>query len=687
MFTNTRSIQQLAFKSWSDELEVIEAIRSMELQFSRYLKTKKPSNFVTEIEDAHCITTYTQLLREKMWGVAMEGITMPPQQEQTRLYPWEEIGKEHTRRAILYTEQDHTCLHKQTSRGRHAPYFGSLTRLRAKRAALQVVEVGSVVSSIKQLMELHGWVKGNLSLTNLIEVLIAEKTTLSIEELQKYTQKVYSDSLTHRLRCPALRKGGMANQNLNHSSFYAITSDTALEYCKGGINYTICFQGCFLYGLSVLAHYTEMNLNQPKQMGLLFSCTHCTWVLPPESFSLETVHYKGIPLKDPMVEFHHKNIYERYPLHSQVSEDISYAVQMARKFAAWIVNRRMIDKITSLDNRAMEENLTLSFVNIAEFSRLQLPIFLKSFLFYCAVFDPLFFAKQLDYYNEILESVSKNPYDVLLDNLRRCGHLRSLCSLQEGPSQHKYTAAEMRSLLYNVLTSFCEDMKVILSTAYILTQEDHLHTVIRAMQIWLHVNELPCYITLSMSKDQLDSAIEQHYSDYPSLYPVVTLSEEETTHLIRLQPIKPTTQSTGSIIPLPPYAPTISDIRESLDGSKCFWVVDENPTSSSLAFLSRNENFLDLVKERHLITLEDPEGLCYSILSHTWIFKEGYPHWTSNEDWERDPYAINSDKCSISWDKDSYYCNGPKKHIKVYQKSLIVIPYPTQITWEEEEDV
>lgn len=37
---------------------------------------------------------------------------MPPQQEQARLYPWEEIDQEHTKQAILITEQHHTCLHK-----------------------------------------------------------------------------------------------------------------------------------------------------------------------------------------------------------------------------------------------------------------------------------------------------------------------------------------------------------------------------------------------------------------------------------------------------------------------------------------------------------------------------------------------------------------------------------------------
>ncbi|CAL1672379.1 unnamed protein product [Lasius platythorax] len=136
-------------------------------------------------------------------------------------------------------------------------------------------------------MELHGWVHGNPELTELIEVLIKKKTTLAIEDLQKYTAKVHSRSISHRLPCPALRRGGIANQNLNHSSFYAITSDTALEYAKRGINYTICFQSCFLYGLSILSHYTEVGHPITTQMGLHFSCNTCTWVIPPETFTLD----------------------------------------------------------------------------------------------------------------------------------------------------------------------------------------------------------------------------------------------------------------------------------------------------------------------------------------------------------------------------------------------------------------
>lgn len=48
---------------------------------------------------------------------------MPPQQEQIQMYAWENLTQYQARKAILFTEQAHHCLHKPTSRGKHAPYF------------------------------------------------------------------------------------------------------------------------------------------------------------------------------------------------------------------------------------------------------------------------------------------------------------------------------------------------------------------------------------------------------------------------------------------------------------------------------------------------------------------------------------------------------------------------------------
>ncbi|AYW51538.1 L polymerase RdRp [Formica fusca virus 1] len=671
MFANTRSIQQVAFKSWSDEADVIKAVQNLEKQYERYLQNKKEDLLCDELKNAACIGTYTQLLRERAWNTQMEGITMPPQQEQIKVKRWDQLTGDQSMKAILITSQV-TAAHKQTSRGKYTPYFGSITQLRAKRATLQVIEVGSMVSSIKQLMELHGWVKGNKQLTELIETLIKEKTNITIDELQKYTKKVYSGAIAHRLPCPALRRGGMANQNLNHSSFYTITSDTALEYAKGGINYAICFQSCFLYGLTVLAHYTELGIPISRSTALLFSCV-CTWRIPPESFTLPSVTYKGVATGVTIDQLRHKDVYERYPLHKQVDEHISYAVITARKFAAWIVNRRTVDKITSLDNRTMEENLTLTFINLAEFSRLQVPLFINSFIFYCILFDPLYFGTKYDYFNEILEGAVKNPYDLLIDSFKRCGHMQALNSLHGGPTKAYYSTEEARTLLYNIITHLCEDYRRILTTAYILTPEDKMPSLIRAMQAWLTINELPSILSVSMTKEDLDETLSTTYRDYPSIIPVCTLTEEETTTLIRAAPIQRIQEQGHMHVVYHLNDPPTSVNIHPAPALPYLYTILECPYATALTELSDRYDFTELVRDRVLVTIGDPEGLYYTILSHTWIYKAGYPYWSNNQQWERDPYAIMNDKCAITWSRQLYLANGPRITPCIPPNSLVLL--------------
>lgn len=671
MFANTRSIQQVAFKSWSDEADVIRAVHNLEKQYERYLQNKSEDLACDELKTTSCVGTYTQILREKAWNTQMEGITMPPQQEQTKLKRWDQLVGEQSTKAILITGQE-TTVHKQTSRGRYTPYFGSMTQLRAKRATLQVVEVGSMVSSIKQLMELHGWVKGNQQLTELIETLIREKTNIPINDLQKYTKKVYSGAIAHRLPCPALRRGGMANQNLNHSSFYTITSDTALDYAKGGINYAICFQSCFLYGLSVLAHYTELGIPISPNMGLLFGCS-CTWRIPPETFQLSAVTYPGVITGLVIDQLRHKDVYERYPLHKQVDEHISYAVITARKFAAWIVNRRTVDKITSLDNRTMEENLTLTFINLAEFSRLQVPLFINSFIFYCILFDPLYFGTKYDYFNEILEGAVKNPYDLLIDSFKRCGHMQSLNSLHGGPTKAFYSTEEARTLLYNIITRLCDDYRRVLTTAYILTPEDKMPALIRAMQAWLTVNELPSILSVSMTREELDQHLSTTYRDYPSLVPACTMAEEETTTLIRAAPVQQTYEQ--GLLYNADYMdqPPVSAVECPAPALRYLYIAYECPYASALVELCQKTSFQELVAGKTLVTIGDQEGLYYTILSHTWILKEGYPYWKNHQNWERDPYAVMNDRCTIPWSRRLYLANGPKDTPCIPVNSLVLL--------------
>lgn len=90
-------------------------------------------------------------------------------------------------------------------------------------------------------MELHGWVKGNPNLTTLIEYLIREKKRYLLKNYRSIHRNFIHDP--YHTDCLVLHCiGEVANQNLNHSSFCTITSDTALEYVRGDVNYTICFQ-------------------------------------------------------------------------------------------------------------------------------------------------------------------------------------------------------------------------------------------------------------------------------------------------------------------------------------------------------------------------------------------------------------------------------------------------------------
>jgi len=136
MFANTRSIQQTAFKSWRNELEVIETVKKLEARYALYLQKRKEDPQADEVKACLCITKYAQAIREIAWGIEIEGITMPPQQEQTRFSFWDRVPAFYSGRSILITEHLKKAITKTHFRGRYTPYFGSTTRLRAKRCRL-----------------------------------------------------------------------------------------------------------------------------------------------------------------------------------------------------------------------------------------------------------------------------------------------------------------------------------------------------------------------------------------------------------------------------------------------------------------------------------------------------------------------------------------------------------------------
>lgn len=172
---------------------------------------------------------------------------MPTPRDKITLIPWTQVTEKLVPSAIMVGWSGSSQANCFFTRGPKTPYIGSQTRVSTKRAALQVLEVGSMVEHIKTILEFKSWVKGSEGLQNLLQVFIEEKTHLTLEELEPFTSQVYSGMLSHRLPCPALRRGAMWNGCTNILSWIRIVSDTATFYAKQGTNYNICFQEDFVF--------------------------------------------------------------------------------------------------------------------------------------------------------------------------------------------------------------------------------------------------------------------------------------------------------------------------------------------------------------------------------------------------------------------------------------------------------
>lgn len=106
----------------------------------------------------------------------MEGITMPTPRDKITLVPWANLTENHVSSSIMINWSGNGHTNCFFPRGPRTPYIGSQTQIRAKKTALQVMEVGSMIESIKTILELKSWVKGSEGLQNLLKVLIEEKT-------------------------------------------------------------------------------------------------------------------------------------------------------------------------------------------------------------------------------------------------------------------------------------------------------------------------------------------------------------------------------------------------------------------------------------------------------------------------------------------------------------------------------
>lgn len=668
-FSGARSIQQATLTAWTNESDVLASVKSVEKTTSDAFERKQPNAMVYNMISVEntCLTQLAQNLRDTMWGMSMERITMAAQQEQTRLVRWKDIPQEWASRAILIIVDASINRDSHITRGRNTPYYGSTTRLRVRRAPMQVLEVGNIVNSVKQLMEIRGWVKGTPEVTRLIDTLIMEKTTVSLDTHNLFTRQVYSGAISHRLPCQALKRGGMANQNLNFASHIRMISNTALHYAKSGVNHTICFQSAFLYALSTLSHLHESGTDIVGKWGLVFHHACCVREIPPETFDLARSEYNGVHLHDKLTEIRPKYELTKNEIDVNLDGEQSYSVIMGRRFALWIKSIQMSTRITSLENRAIHESLTAPFVNLTEFVHLNCDIFFKSLIYYhfltdeesrknpCLIWEPILAA-----------GPNKTAYDVLIDSLVKCNLLLPWSDITGRRVSPTCGREGLRGLLTQTMSSICRESwsKLVIENSWITPDDcDAIH--VRASYLlhmansimWIHPKDI------SYAEVRRDILREEHNT---RLLPKHTTSEEEAICCVR-QNSHPS-HSTGK--PQDKFPIRRIPLRYTWDAQSLFCnrlagCIGHNLTNTSLYLMFGTMIDNSLLRTRgdnlNLYTIGDVQGESYTILYHVlmdWTCRKirGHPWWSACDDdlelsLNKGPTHIALDTCKISYDK------------------------------------
>lgn len=221
-----------------------------------------------------CSSIISQHLRELTWGRQIMGVTMPAPQEQVKIMKWDDIPRADRSFLIILDDMNN----RLSSKGKFKPYIGSKTANKMKKAPLEILEPSSLTDAIKDLMTLIPWITtGEISpLRNLMKKLIEEKTTVSLEDLENVSDKVFSGSVMHRLRDMTSSRSGMINSLVNFSSHVKIITDTAIQFAKSSFDYTLFFQVNMLAINSVLALSEMIKPLHGGNYAAVIECETCT---------------------------------------------------------------------------------------------------------------------------------------------------------------------------------------------------------------------------------------------------------------------------------------------------------------------------------------------------------------------------------------------------------------------------
>jgi hypothetical protein len=679
-FASTRSIMKVAFKEWSSELEVLNRVRVYEDALSLYYHSRLPSPFVFETLFLDvCPTKSAQLLRETMWKIRVTGITMAPAQCQARLVKWEEIPPEWVSRSILYIVKD-TVLddNYDWTRGSCSIYVGSATGLRAKKAPLQVVESTQLHKALLALVTLMPWVKGDQGLTDLFVQLIKEKTDVSIEELTRYAQQIYSGSLTHRLPTTSLRRGAMINQNMTFSSHIVKISDTATMFSKKGENYTICYQTLFLSAVSQLRHLCLFGtLQMPGQWGQVLECPSCTYLIPEERFELGTCNYVAVNTPYKIVDITPR-IPQIISSVQGVGGKIGYSVYMAHKFTSWSWSQMTEDRLTQLEVLSHSDFSTPGFVNLTELKHLDISAFFASFVIYLAIYNRSFMYTY-DVPLALLEATSrhKTTYDMIFDSIAKCGLLDSMVAYS-GMQQPSLSSREgMRTLFFSCITkTLREGFPVLFDRSFIFTLDDPPLIVIKAIKMKLKLANKTLPYDLPETLPEIEYKFRSTH--LARFYPQFTCNEVDLIEGVRKMQVEPRIKNITRLVGAAqldihtlqlPFAMAGTPPEETMKLCK----IMETWPMTELAQVIKD---MPRLKCKYMVTVNDPQGLLFSYLAHFFPLP-GYPHWTLQADEiefcvAAGPTHVIADGCETRLDREAFDYNILRTKPTIPERCFVV---------------
>lgn len=141
----------------------------------------------------------------------------------------------------------------------------------------------------------------------------------------------------------------------------------------------------------------------------------------------------------------------------------------------------------------------------------------------------------------------------------------------------------------------------VLATAYVVTPDDNYNIVLRAMQVWVNVNELNETILSTTTETELKVMLETTFRDYPSIVPSCALPENETVYRIRAQAL-PQRSQVGTLCIYHLEEPSTGAVCGAFSSQLLLAMVENNSYATALAELGTNERFRTRIRNRHLIT-------------------------------------------------------------------------------------